>query len=157
MSDILPPILPGGSPRLDAAPALINYRNDRPLTTIYQHPSRHEPQWLCSVRRLDAGGRVIEKRLLPALGWRPGRRLGYELKGAMVIVGSFGDPELWITAAGDLRLPARFRRKAAFHTSDRILLAAHLTEGILLMFGPGAVDQMITRQRQTAPPAGGGR
>ncbi|MGW4719071.1 hypothetical protein [Nocardia sp. NPDC004260] len=157
MSDILPPILPGGSPRLAAAPALTNYRNDRPLTTLYQRPPRQEPQWLCSVRRVDAGGGVIEKRLLPALGWRPGGRLGYELEGTMVIVGSFGDPELWITAAGDLRLPARFRRKAGFNTSDRILLAAHLTEGILLMFGPGAVDEMITRQRRTATPSGGGR
>ncbi len=58
MSHILPPILPGESPQLAAAPALTNYRNGRPLTTLYKPPPRHEPQWLCSVRRVDARGRV---------------------------------------------------------------------------------------------------
>ncbi|WP_280345128.1 hypothetical protein [Nocardia abscessus] len=157
MSHVLPPILPGGSPPVAAAPALTTYRNDRPLTTLYRPPSRHEPQWLCSVRRVDAKGRVIEKTLLPALGWRPGVRLGYKFEGKVVIVGSFGGPELWITATGDLRLPAPFRRKAGLHTADRILLAANLAEGVLLMFGPGAVDVMITRERQTTPRSGGGR
>lgn len=155
MSHILPPILPGESPQLAAPAALTNFRNDRPLTTLYKPPPRHEPKWLCSIRRVDAKGRVIEKRLLPALGWRPGMRLGYDLEDHVVIVGRFDERQLWITAAGDLRLPARFRREAGIHTSDRILLAADLVEGILLIFSACAVDVMITRERN-APHASGG-
>ncbi|MET9029341.1 hypothetical protein ABZW96_27525 [Nocardia sp. NPDC004168] len=156
MNKILPPIVPSGGP-LAAAPALSNSRNDRPLTTLYQPPSRQEPRWLCSVRRVDARGRVIDKALLPALGWRPGMRLGGRLEGEVVVVSSFGDPELWITAAGDLRLPAVFRRKAGIRAFDRILLAADLKEGVLSMFGPAAVDAMIRRELQTAPLSEEGR
>ncbi|MEW1739675.1 hypothetical protein AB0346_27380 [Nocardia beijingensis] len=100
---------------------------------------------------------MIDKALLPALGWRPGMRLGGRLEGHVVVVGSFGDPELWITAAGDLRLPAVFRRKTGIRSFDRILLAADLTEGVLSMFGPAAVDAMITRELQTAPLSEEGR
>ncbi len=153
MNHILPPVLPGGGP-LAAVTGPTDYRNDRPLTTLYQRPSRHEPQWLCSVRRVDARGRVIERALLPSLGWRPGVRLGYRLEGNVVVVGRFGDPELWITAAGDLRLPARFRSKVGVHNSDRILLAADRKEGILLILPPVTVDLMITREWQTTPPSG---
>ncbi|MBF6206117.1 hypothetical protein IU483_18760 [Streptomyces gardneri] len=100
---------------------------------------------------------MIDKTLLPALGWRPGMRLGCRLEGDVVVVRSFGDPQLWITAAGDLRLPAALRRKTGIHTFDRILLAADLTEGVLSMFGPATVDAMITRELLTAPLSGGGR
>lgn len=124
MSQILPPILPIGGP-LPTAPTLTSRRHDRPLTTLYKPAPRHEPRWLCSVRRVDANGRVIEKTLLPALGWCPGIRLGYRIEGKMIVVGSFRDSELWITAAGDLRLPARFRRKTALHTSDQPYAIPH--------------------------------
>src|SRR5882757_1260926 len=101
------PVVPG-SAALPSFAGLSSYRNDRPLTRLYQPPPRREPQWLCSVRLVDAKGRVIDRALLPALGWNLGLELGWTLESHAVAVGRFGNPELWITAAGDLRLPARF-------------------------------------------------
>jgi hypothetical protein len=148
----LAPVVPG-SAALPSFAGLSSYRNDRPLTRLYQPPPRREPQWLCSVRLVDAKGRVIDRALLPALGWNPGLELGWTLESHAVAVGRFGNPELWITAAGELRLPARFRRKVAIQPGDRILLAANPAEDRLLMFSPTAVDTMVMHKCQTTAPA----
>ncbi|WP_159989362.1 hypothetical protein [Nocardia sp. CY15] len=147
VNHILAPVLPGRGPVAKVA-GYAHVHNDRPVTTLYQRPSQREPQWLCSVRRVDARGRVIDRALLPTLGWCSGVRLGFRLEGNVVVVGRFGEPELWITPAGDLRLPAQFRRKVGVHTADRILLAADPSEGVLLMFTSDAVDAMVARERQ---------
>ncbi|WP_280312767.1 hypothetical protein [Nocardia abscessus] len=89
---------------------------------------------------------MIHTTVLPALGWSPGIELGWRRHGEAVAVGRFDPPELWITATGNLRLPARFRRTVGIRPADRILLAANPAEGILLIFPPAALDSMIIRQ-----------
>ncbi|MCC3332021.1 hypothetical protein [Nocardia abscessus] len=141
MNGILPPVLPA-----EPVPAPFAGHDQRPLTTLYTPPSPHRPRWSCAVRRVDDRGRVIDTTALPALGWPPGIELGWRRHGEAVAVGRFGPPELWITATGNLRLPARFRRMVGIRPADRILLAANPAEGILLIFPPAALDSMIIRQ-----------
>ncbi|WP_280477586.1 hypothetical protein [Nocardia asiatica] len=77
VNGVLPPVLPGDQVR---SPLIGD--GERPLTTLYSPPpSPQRPHWLCSVRRVDDRGGVIDTTVLPALGWCRGIELGWRRHG----------------------------------------------------------------------------
>ncbi len=116
VNGILPPVLPAEPVRSAFAG-----HGQRPLTTLYTPPSPHRPLEL----RRAAGGRPRQgdrHDSPPGAGMPPGIEFGWRRHGEAVAVGRFGPPGLWITATGNLRLPARFRRTVGIRPADRILL-----------------------------------
>jgi hypothetical protein len=92
---------------------------------------------------LDRRGRLVESRVLRALGWSPELRLDIgEADGVLVI---HADPAgvFRMTRQGHLRLPARVRSWCGLVAGDRVLLAADPAQGRLVVHPPVVVDAMI--------------
>jgi hypothetical protein len=53
---------------------------------------------------------------------------------------------LWITAHGHLRLPVAVRRAARLEVRDQVLLAADTSHGLLVVYPPRAIDEMVARR-----------
>jgi hypothetical protein len=82
-----------------------------------------------------------------AVGWRPGDRLHWRLRDGLIIVSRPGyGTKAGVAADGGLRLPAHIRRAAGLLVGDRVLLAADLTHGIVVVFGPAVLDEMVARR-----------
>jgi hypothetical protein len=138
---------PGGPPRRGgrsgAAPsAAAPPRRRLPLPGV---PALRSTATGYGLAAVDCRGRIADRVVLRALGWAPATGLDIrEAHGLLVITvdrrGGFR-----VTGQGHLRLPAAVRRWCGLVAGDRVLLAADLTEGALVVHPPAVLDAMITR------------
>ncbi|WP_141995489.1 AbrB/MazE/SpoVT family DNA-binding domain-containing protein [Amycolatopsis cihanbeyliensis] len=112
--------------------------NPPPLATLVR---RDTLQY--GMGRIDASGRVSDKSLLRALGWRPGQRLGVTAVEQAVVV--FPDPAgvFAVSHTHYVVLPAPVRRRCGFRPGDRVLLAADPDHRVLVVHPTVALDRML--------------
>jgi hypothetical protein len=106
--------------------------------------------------RIDASGRVADRAIISALGWRGGDRLTLTA-GAGVMVAR-RDPGGMVTmpARPYIVIPAALRRRCGLRTGDRVLLAALPGQDTLAAYPLAVVDQAI-RAHGPFPRGEGGR
>ncbi len=106
--------------------------------------------------RIDASGRVADRAITSALGWRAGDRL--TLTAAASVVIARRDPGGMVTmpARACIVIPAALRRRCGLRPGDRVLLAVLPGEDALAAYSLAVVDQAI-RAHAPFPRAGGGR
>jgi hypothetical protein len=98
---------------------------------------------------LDRYGRLAERSVLRALGWRPGRTLALTLlAGSVLAVPRAGSP---VRIGNDeyLRLPVGMRRACHLVAGDRVLLVADRAAGRLLLHPPAALDALLDAHHTT--------
>lgn len=95
---------------------------------------------------LDVHGRVADRVVSAALGWRAGLRLGIRHTAGLLLVRADGDGDITVTRQGHLRLPALIRHQCGLRAGDRVLLAAEPDRRRLLVVPPAALDTFLTRQ-----------
>lgn len=138
-----------------ARPADGGLRRPLPVPPLRGRPT---PGVVYGVATVDRCGRLASRHLLRALGWPPGRRL--EIRDADDVLVIHADPAgaFRTTGHGDLRVPARVRRRCGLLVGDRVLLAADPASDRLLVFPPTVVDAMIAaRHARHARLVGGER
>ena len=93
--------------------------------------------------RIDASGRVTDRVIACALGWREGDRL--TLTASPGVVTARRDPcgMVIVPARACLAIPAVLRRRCGLRTGDRVLLAAVLGQEILAAYSFAVVDQAL--------------
>jgi hypothetical protein len=101
-------------------------------------------------------GRVADRAIISALGWRGGDRLTLTT-GAGVMVAR-RDPRGMVTVPGPAHIviPAALQHRCGLRTGDRVLLAALAAEDTLAAYSFAVVDQAI-RAYGGSPAAKGGR
>ncbi|MEV6340728.1 AbrB/MazE/SpoVT family DNA-binding domain-containing protein [Nocardia vinacea] len=114
----------------------------RPTPPLAPVSESHPPTTAYGLRAVDAGGRVIDKTVLDALGWRDGTNLQIHDRDQMILVSTPGD-DVVVNKRGYLHLPARWRRAVGIGTGDRVLLAANLTRELLLVIPESRLDELI--------------
>jgi hypothetical protein len=109
---------------------------------------------LYGVGRIDESGRVADRAMTSALGWRPGDRL--TLTAAAGVVMARRDPggQVTMPAKPYIVIPAALRRRCGLRPGDRVLLAVFLDQGTLAAYSLAVVDQAL---RARAHIAGDGR
>jgi hypothetical protein len=97
---------------------------------------------------VDDRGRVVDRVVLRALGWRPGHRLTIqEAAGTLTVVPDpAGDHR--VTAQGHLRIPASLRNRCGLATGDRVVLAADPDLSRLAIYPPVALDKALDPTRR---------
>jgi bifunctional DNA-binding transcriptional regulator/antitoxin component of YhaV-PrlF toxin-antitoxin module len=93
--------------------------------------------------RIDASGRVADRAIAAALGWRSGDRLTLTAEAGVVIVRR--DPHGMVTlAAGQyLVIPAALRHRCGLTAGDLVLLAARPGQDTLAAYPFAVVDRAI--------------
>jgi hypothetical protein len=106
--------------------------------------------------RIDASGRIADRAIISALGWRGGDRL--TLTASTGVMAAHRDPGGMVTvpARPCIVIPAALRRRCGLRTGDRVLLAALPGEDTLTAYSLVVVDQAI-RAHGPLPRGEGGR
>jgi hypothetical protein len=104
--------------------------------------------------RIDASGRVADRTITSALGWRPGDRLALAADAGVVIARR--DPGGMVTMPSRpyLVIPAVLRRRCGLRAGDQVLLAVFPAQDTLAAYSFAVVDQAL---RAHAPVPGEGR
>jgi bifunctional DNA-binding transcriptional regulator/antitoxin component of YhaV-PrlF toxin-antitoxin module len=102
--------------------------------------------------RIDASGRVADRTIIHALGWRPGDQL--TLTGTPDGVIARRDPTGMLSLGRKpyVTIPAVLRIRCGLHPGQRVLLAATLDEDLLAVYPLSTLHQAI---RSTVPVQGG--
>jgi len=93
--------------------------------------------------RIDASGRVADRAVTRALGWRPGDRLALAADAGVVIARR--DPGGMVTMPSRpyLVIPAALRRRCGLRAGDRVLLAVFPAQDALAAYSFAVVDQAL--------------
>jgi hypothetical protein len=104
--------------------------------------------------RMDESGRVADRAMISALGWRPGDRL--TLTAAAGVLVARRDPGGMVTMPSKpyLVIPAALRQRCGLRAGDHVLLAAVPGEDMLAAYSFSVVD---TALRAHAPVPDEGR
>jgi hypothetical protein len=108
------------------------------------------------IGRLDGSGRVADRDVTAALGWRGGDRLTLTAEAGVVIARR--DPGGMVTVASRayIPIPAALRHRCGLRPGDRVLLAAVPADDALAAYSFAVVDQAI-RDCGAFPHAQGGK
>jgi hypothetical protein len=93
--------------------------------------------------RIDASGRVADRAITGALGWRPGDRLALAADAGVVIARR--DPGGMVTMPSRpyIVIPAALRRRCGLRAGDRVLLAVFPALDALAAYSFAVVDQAL--------------
>ena len=131
-------VVPAGRQRARAA-------EGRPLPLARPEPLRSVPDDVVyGIGRIDASGRIADRAVISALGWRGGDRL--TLTADAGVVTARRDPGGMVTLSGRrpyIAIPAALRRRCGLEPGDRVLLAALPAADTLTAYSLAVVDQAI--------------
>ena len=116
----------------------------RPLPLARPVPVPAAPEDVVyGIGRIDASGRIADRAVISALGWRGGDRL--TLTADAGVVTARRDPGGMITlpARAYIAIPAALRRRCGLRPGDRVLLAAVPRDDTLTAYSLAVVDQAI--------------
>jgi hypothetical protein len=93
--------------------------------------------------RVDRSGRVSARHLLRALGWGPGHRVDVAVVDGVLLIGRAATGLHTVGSRGELSLPTAARRMCGITPGPPVLLAASLTEGVLVVHPMPVVARLL--------------
>jgi bifunctional DNA-binding transcriptional regulator/antitoxin component of YhaV-PrlF toxin-antitoxin module len=93
---------------------------------------------------VDCRGRVADHTIVTALGWAPGTRVNIRESQGLLVIRPDAHGVFSVTKQGHLRLPAPVRHCCGLVPGDRVLLAADPQRGLLVVYPPAALDDVLT-------------
>ncbi len=136
---VIPPSgLAAGTPGEVAARAL--RRRPLPLPDV---PRQRDSRSMYGLATLDCHGRLADRKLIAALGWKPGTRLAISETGGLFVVEADRRGVFAVIPQGHIRLPATIRHWCRLTAGDRVLLVADPDAGRLVVHPPAALDAMV--------------
>ena len=136
----LAPVIPSSA--VPAARRRARSAAGRPLPLA--RPVRSVPEDVVyGLGRIDSSGRICDRAIITALGWRGGDRLTLTAEAGVVTARL--DPGGMITLPGRayISIPAALRHRCGLRPGDQVLLAALPDEDTLAAYSLAVVDQAI--------------
>ena len=130
------PVIPAASPgRRPGKPGA-----GRPIP-LASPPGR--PDVVYGFGRIDASGRVADRVIIAALGWRGGDRLTVTAEAGVMIARPDPGGMVTVPSRPYVVIPAPLRRRCGLRAGDHVLLAASPGEDKLTAYSFAVVDQAI--------------
>lgn len=117
--------------------------------------AQHTDDVVYGLGRIDASGRVADRTVTSALGWRDGDRLTLTAEASVVVARRDPGGMVSVPARPYVVIPAALRRRCGLRAGDRVLLAALLAEDALAAYPLGVVDQALRTHRAIPSRPGG--
>ncbi len=95
------------------------------------------------IGRIDASGRVSDRGVICALGWRGGDRLTLTAGGGVVVVRRDAGGTAALSPREYLVVPAVLRRRCGLRAGDLVLLAAVPSQDALAAYPIAVVDEAL--------------
>jgi bifunctional DNA-binding transcriptional regulator/antitoxin component of YhaV-PrlF toxin-antitoxin module len=105
--------------------------------------------------RIDSSGRIADRAVTAALGWRGGDRLTMTADTGIVVARRDPGGMVTVPARPYVVIPATLRRRCGMRAGDRVLLAALAGEDALAAYPLPLVDEAIQAYRLAVPARGG--
>ena len=102
-----------------------------------------------AVTAIDVWGRIADRSLLQALGWRAGRAITVSVRQGAIAVRPSSRGQHHITGQGHLRVPASVRHLVHLDGGDRLLLAASPAHSLVVAYPTRALDAMLVAYHST--------
>ena len=129
--------VPAGRPRARSAAG-------RPLPLARPVPAPPVPEHVVDgIGRIDASGRIADRAVTSALGWRGGDRLTLTADAGVVTARRDSGGMITLPARAYIAIPAALRRRCGLQPGDRVLLAAVTAGDTLNAYSLAVVDQAI--------------
>jgi bifunctional DNA-binding transcriptional regulator/antitoxin component of YhaV-PrlF toxin-antitoxin module len=141
-AQLLAPVIPSSA--VQASRQRARSAAGRPLPLARPLPVPSAPaDVVYGIGRIDASGRIADRAVTSALGWRGGDRLTLTAEAGVVIARR--DPGGMITLPGRayIAIPAALRHRCGLRPGDRVLLAAVPGDDMLSAYSLAVVDQAI--------------
>ena len=138
----LAPVIPSSA--VPSGRQLARVARRQPLPLACPAPAPPTPEDVVyGIGRIDSSGRIADRTVTTALGWRGGDRL--TLTADAGVVTARRDPGGMVTlpARAYITIPAALRRRCGLNRGDRVLLAAVLHEDTVAAYSLAVVDQAI--------------
>jgi hypothetical protein len=145
------PVIPPPAGRPGRRPGRLRVVGPLPLASP---PGR--PEVVYGFGRIDASGRVADRAIISALGWRGGDRLTLTADAGVMVARRDPDGVVTVPPRPYIVIPAVVRRRCGLRAGDRVLLAALPGEDTLAAYSLGVLDQAI-RALDPLPRGAGGR
>lgn len=116
--------------------------------------TRQRPDLVIGVAAVSHSGRVRDRVLLDALGWRSGDRLGLRVADSTVLIHRQPGGTQTVNARGQVFLPAGVRAMLGIGDNDRVVLVADPAAGLLRIHPRGLVTALLAGFYDTLPGAG---
>ncbi len=151
----LAPVIPSSSVSASQQPA--RSAAGRPLPLARPVPVPPAPEDVVyGLGRIDASGRIADRAVIAALGWRGGDRLTLTAEAGVVTARRDPGGMVTLPARAYIAIPAALRRRCGLLPGDRVLLAAAPEAGTLIAYSLAVVDLAI-RAYSPSPHAHGGQ
>lgn len=126
----------------------------RPLPLAGLPQLSRDTTMLYGVGRVDASGRVSNRDIVRALGWRPGDKLDVipALKLGGIVILSSPEGLLSVPIKPYIVIPAAARRLHNIEAGVHVLLAAAPEYGIVIIHTRQAMNDMLARYHSSFPP-----
>ena len=109
----------------------------------------HERPMLYGMATLDRGGRIGDRRIMRALGWRPDEHLDVTLVDEVMLIRPHHDGRFRVPPGLLAVIPAPVRHWCALSPGDRVLLAADLERGVLVVHTTTTLDRLVLAHHAT--------
>ena len=141
---LIAPVIPPGSPARHGrgTPGRASAASPLPLASPPGSPPALGDV-VYGTGRIDASGRVAERTIAAALGWRSGDRLTLTAHAGAIVVRRDPHGMLTLPASQYIVIPAALRRRCGLTAGDLMLLAAQPGQDTLAAYPFGLVDQAI--------------
>jgi bifunctional DNA-binding transcriptional regulator/antitoxin component of YhaV-PrlF toxin-antitoxin module len=126
----------------------------RPLPLVGLHQLSRDTTMLYGVGRVDASGRVSNRDIVRALGWRPGDKLEVIATLSAIVIFSSPDGLLSVPLKPYVVIPTTARRLHNIEAGDHVLLAAAPEYGIVIVHTRQAMNDMLARYHSSFPASG---
>ena len=114
----------------------------------------NRPDMVYGFGRIDASGRIADRVIIGALGWRGGDRLTLTAEAGVMV--ALRDPGGLVTVPARPRIviPAALRRRCGLQAGDHVLLAASPGQDMLAAYPFAVVEQAVQAHLRSACDAG---
>lgn len=127
------PDTPSHGPRaIHRRPPLAELATPRPRCTTFY-----------GMGTIDRSGRIANRAVVAALGWRPGDRLEFLVAGGVIVArpSRGGLVEMWQKPY--VAIPAPIRHRCDLRSGDRVLVVAHPERRNLVVYNLAVLDQVL--------------
>ena len=108
---------------------------------------------LYGVGRVDASGRVANRDIVRALGWKPGDKLEIVPTLGCIIILASPDGLFSVPVKPCIVIPVAARQFHNISAGDHVLLAAAPEYGIVIVHTRQAMNDMLARYHAAFPPS----